>query len=480
MHVRCPHCHNAIEIVGDHELTDIECSSCGSTFNLLLPETESWTPTPQWMDHFQLLDKLGTGGFGTVWKARDTKLDRLVALKIPRRSQVSPAEEEAFLREARAAAQLRHPHIVAVHEVGRQESGDLYIVSDLIHGVTLADRMTAGPFTPREAAQLCVQIADALHHAHESGVIHRDLKPQNIMLDSEGQPHIMDFGLAKRDAGEITMTVDGKVLGTPAYMSPQQAGGEGHHVDRRTDVYSLGVILFELLTGELPFRGNQRMLLHQVINEDPPSPRKFNSRVPRDLETICLKCLEKEPHRRYATAAEFSDELQRWFKGESIIARPNSLLLRFWKWYGQRTSRVAGAIAIFSCAFMIVNVLVTMTILVGSQAASSGFTFAMISGLIATAIGLLFPGIGVRSGIAAQRGSRLGLFGAFLILGYYAVGGVIGACFQVANHNAHRGMWTFEELNTLSYAIGNALWFLIATAFQFHALTRQGREQQEL
>lgn len=182
MQVRCPHCHNAIEIVGEHELKDISCPSCGSNFNLL-HETESWSPAPQWLDHFQLLDKLGTGGFGTVWKARDTKLDRLVAVKIPRRAQVSPAEEEAFLREARAAAQLRHPSIVAVHEVGRQESGDLYIVSDFVQGTTLADRLTTGPFTPREAAELTAQIADALHHAHEQGVIHRDLKPSNIMLE---------------------------------------------------------------------------------------------------------------------------------------------------------------------------------------------------------------------------------------------------------------------------------------------------------
>jgi serine/threonine protein kinase len=156
--------------------------SCSFKFNQLR-EIENRT-RPQWLGHFQLLDKLGTGGFGTVWKARDTKLDRLVAVKIPRRAPVSPADEEAFLREARAAAQLGHPGIVAVHEVGRQKSGELYIVSDFVQGTNLVDRLIAAPFTPREAAELTAQIAEALHHAHEQGVIHRDLKPANIMLES--------------------------------------------------------------------------------------------------------------------------------------------------------------------------------------------------------------------------------------------------------------------------------------------------------
>ena len=228
LHLRCPHCHNPVELLAECPANDIECPSCGSHFSMVTAETATWArAATKSIGHFELLEQVGIGHFGSVWKARDTELDRVVAVKIPRKGQLDAAETEQFLREARAAAQIRHPNIVSVHEVGR-DGDSVYIISDFVEGASLSEWLTGRRLTPTEGAGLCVKIADALHAAHESGVIHRDLKPANIMLDMQGSPHLTDFGLAKREAGEITMTVEGRVLGTPAYMSPEQARGKAH------------------------------------------------------------------------------------------------------------------------------------------------------------------------------------------------------------------------------------------------------------
>lgn len=299
-----------------------------------VPTAASAPTAPRRIGRFAVLDEVGRGTFGIVYRGWDAELGRSVAIKVPRSSlaETEPGSgiaraRDRFVREARSAAQLRHPNIATVHEVGTFDE-TVYLVSEFIPGTTLAARMVAGPLPFSEAVELVRQVAEAIEHAHQNGVIHRDLKPTNILIDPSGRPHVADFGLAKHDAGGGTLTMEGEVLGTPAYMAPEQARGDGHRVDGRSDLYSLGVILYQLLTGELPFRGTTAMVLDQVLREEPRPPRRLNDRVPRDLETICLKAMAKEPDRRYPTAQAMEQDLVRFQEGRPILARPVGRLER--------------------------------------------------------------------------------------------------------------------------------------------------------
>lgn len=314
------------------------CANCQheigsrSTGSTVCPKCEE----PVVIGRYQLQQRVGEGAFGYVYRATDPKLDRDVALKLPRMQQfLVPEESERFLRESRNAAQLDHPGIVRIHDAGKHNETP-FIVSEFVDGRTLHDRLKDQEFSFNAAATFAQHMAEAIAHAHERGVIHRDLKPANVMtvVNDAGEviPRIMDFGLARRSLVDTSLTMDGHAVGTPAYMSPEQARGDNAEVDERADVYSLGVILFQLLCGELPFRGNAQKLIQQVINDDPPSPSRFKSRIPRDLETICLKCLNRDPRKRYQSAQHLVDELARWRDGKPIFARPISRFDRIWRW----------------------------------------------------------------------------------------------------------------------------------------------------
>jgi len=301
---------------------------------------------------YELLSTLGRGGMGVVYKARHQKLNRLVALKmILAGSHAGAAELARFQVEAEAIARLQHPNIVQVHEIGEHE-GKPFFSLEFCGGGSVAQKLGGTPLPAKEAAVLVRTLARAMQAAHDQQIIHRDLKPANVLLTKKGIPKITDFGLAKK-LDEAGQTQAGAVTGTPSYMAPEQAGGESSEVGPLADVYTLGAILYECLTGRPPFRAATSLeTILQVTMDEPVPPSQLQSKTPKDIETICLKCLQKKPDKRYATAMRFAEDLSRFLKGEPVLARPVGRVERSWRWC-RRNPVVAGLLATVAATFIL-------------------------------------------------------------------------------------------------------------------------------
>jgi WD40 repeat protein/serine/threonine protein kinase len=302
---------------------------------------------------YEVQELLGRGGMGVVFRARHLRLNRIVALKMARAGgYASPFERERFQREAVAVAGLGHPNVVQIHDVGDSD-GWPYYTMEFVDGGSLAERLSGTPMPAHQAALLVATLASAVEAAHKGGIIHRDLKPSNVLLTADGTPKVADFGLARRQEGGATLTQSGARVGTPSYMAPEQARGLTHAVGPGLDIYALGAILYELLTGRPPFRGETAAETErQVIEQEPESPSRLNAKVPTDLETICLKCLEKEPGGRYATAGALAEDLSRFLNHEPIRARPMGPLVRLARW-GSRNPVLVASLSMVSVTALV-------------------------------------------------------------------------------------------------------------------------------
>ena len=308
---------------------------------------------------YELLEEIGRGGQGVVYRARQKSLNRTVALKVIGLGQWSSTPHlKRFRHEAEAAARLEHPQIVPIYEIGERD-GSCYFSMQFIEGGQLDQILKREPMSPRRAAELLVKIARTVQFAHEHGILHRDIKPGNILVDKNGEPHLTDFGLARLIEQQSTVTNSFDVLGTPSYMSPEQAAGRTKELAPAADVYSLGAVLYQILTGEPPFAGGTTYeTIRMVLESEPRNPRTRNAKVDVDLATICLKCLEKNPARRYQSAAALADDVERWLRHEPIQARRTGMFTRGRKWL-QRNPTTALVAALLAGLIGAVGVIVS-------------------------------------------------------------------------------------------------------------------------
>lgn len=308
---------------------------------------------PRTFGHYELVCELGRGGMGVVYQARQKNLDRTVALKMVLASHLASEQQlRRFESEGRAAASLRHANIVRLLDSGQIE-GQPYLAMDYIAGQNLARRLQQGPLELDAAARLVCDVARAVDYLHKQGIVHRDVKPSNILLDEEGQPYLTDFGLAKLLAADSHLTGTGVAAGTPSYMAPEQAAGQPSDVTPLCDVYSLGAVLYELITGRPPFQAASAIdVLIQVLESEPVHPRQLNPAIPRSLATICLKCLEKQPTARYASAGELADDLERFLKGEEVLARTGGAVQRVRRWV-RREPALASRLGVFTLFYLV-------------------------------------------------------------------------------------------------------------------------------